>query len=484
MVGTVDQEAIDAVTAKFRRGDLSGARADCNRFFAAVTDPARQAPLRFWLGAIEQRGGALTAAVEQFELALQADRQNPQFLLQLGTVHLHRQDFDRAETCYREAIGLDTRLPLAHYNLGVVLLQRKDLPGAQGAFEAALAYRPNFPEALTNLANVLVALGADDRAAECYQQAIAISPDLANAHHALGLLHRRRSQRDAAMQCFEAAVRHNPEFVDAWLDLAELHYTGGNAQRALAFVDEAQKRDPANEIARFKRAQYSGEQPAQIPHEVVARLFAGMAATFDEHLVQHLDYRTPALLIEELKPWLQEFVDRRGRGPAVLDLGCGTGLFGVAVRPYASALAGVDLSAEMLSKATERGIYDELAMSDLLSHLKTDGGVRELVAATDVLIYTGNLEPLFGCIAARLPVDGVFAFSVESPRDLAVDYRLESTGRYSHHPDYIRRLAASVDLEQFAFSESVIRTEGGVPIRGFLFVLKKRPGPRASSASA
>ena len=104
MVGMADQEAIDAVTEKFRRGDLVGARADCNRFFSTVTDPVRQAPLRFWLGAIEQRGGVLTAAVEQFELALQADGHNPQYLLQLGTVHLQRRDLDRAETCYREAI--------------------------------------------------------------------------------------------------------------------------------------------------------------------------------------------------------------------------------------------------------------------------------------------------------------------------------------------------------------------------------------------
>ena len=63
MAGTADQEAVDAVAEKFRHGDLVGARADCNCFFATVSDSLRQAPLRFWLGAIEQRSGALTAAV-------------------------------------------------------------------------------------------------------------------------------------------------------------------------------------------------------------------------------------------------------------------------------------------------------------------------------------------------------------------------------------------------------------------------------------
>ena len=286
------------------------------------------------------------------------------------------------------------------------------------------------------------------------------------------------------MLCFDTAIRHDPEFVDGWLELAELHYAGGNALRAIACVEEALKHQPANETARFKRAQYRGEQPAQIPHEVVARLYAGMASTFDDDLVEHLDYRTPSLLIEQLKPWLQEFVASGRHGPAVLDLGCGTGLFGVAIRSYASTLAGVDLSAEMLAKAAERGIYDELAKSDFLSYLRTDHAVRELIAASDVLIYTGNLEQLFGCIAARLPIDGVFAFSVESPRDLVADYRLEASGRFSHHPDYIRRIATSLDLEQLTFSESVIRTEAGVPVLGCLFVLRKSVSPRASSASA
>lgn len=476
MVGAADQEAIHAVASKFHRGDLAGARADCGRFFAAVTDATRQAPMRFWLGVIEQRSGALAAAVEQFELARQGDRHNPQILLQLGTVYLQRQDIDRAETCYREAIQLDTRLPLAYYNLGVVLQKKKDLRGAQDAFESALAHRPAFPEALTNLANILVASGDDNRAAQCYQQAVAINPGLANAQHGLGLLHRRGNRRNPAMQCFEAAVRHNPEFVDAWLDLAEAHYTGGDRGRAIACVDEALKHDAANESARFKRAQYSGEQPLEIPNEVVERIYAGMAGTFDEHLVEHLGYRTPALLIEELKPWLQEFIACRGRAPVVLDLGCGTGLFGVAVRPYASHLFGVDLSAEMLAKAAERAIYDGLAKSDVVAYLKASGGASDpidLIAACDVLIYIGSLEKLFGCIAARLPSGGVFALSVESPRDMAVDYRLESTGRYSHHPDYVLRLAASLDLEIFTRTESVIRTEGGAPIRGCLFVLKK-----------
>ena len=98
MLETADQQVIHAVTAKFQRGDLAGARADCAHFLAVVTDPARQAPLRFWLGAIEQRSGALPAAIEQFELALAVNRRKPPWLVQAGLAHFQSKTLERAET--------------------------------------------------------------------------------------------------------------------------------------------------------------------------------------------------------------------------------------------------------------------------------------------------------------------------------------------------------------------------------------------------
>ena len=44
----------------------------------------------------------------------------------------------------------------------------------------------------------------------------------------------------------------------------------------------------------------------------------------------------------------------------VLDAGCGTGLCGPLVAPYARRLAGVDLSEGMLAHAKEKNVYDEL----------------------------------------------------------------------------------------------------------------------------
>jgi predicted TPR repeat methyltransferase len=473
MVGAADQALIEAVTAKFQRGDLAGARADCDRFLHAVADPTRQAPLRFWLGAVEQRSGALPAAVEQFEIAIKTDRRNPLWLVQAGLAHFHLNTIERAEYLYREALRLQPRYPVAHFNLGVLLQRKRNWVGARRAFEAAIAQQPQFAEAHVNLANTLVELTEFDTAEAGYRRALEINPKLANAHHGLGLHYFRKHQHADATRCFEAAIDCDPAHHDAWLDLAECFFLDGNRTRAVACVDHVLAREPNHEIARFKRAQFSGENPSTVPPQLLERLYAGMANTFDEHLTERLGYRIPEMLVAELQPWFGDFTHRHARKPAVLDLGCGTGLFGLAARSFSATLTGVDLSAAMLDRARERGVYDDVVESDLQLFLQRDDRKFDLIAATDVLIYIGQLDPLFALIPAHLSQHGLFAFSTESPPDLTEEFQLEPTGRFAHHNKYIERLAESNGLAVMKRIDTVIRNERNVPLSGHIFILQK-----------
>ena len=67
----------------------------------------------------------------------------------------------------------------------------------------------------------------------------------------------------------------------------------------------------------------------------------------------------------------------------------------------------------------------------------------------------------------------MFAFSTESPSDLAEDFRLESSGRFAHHNDYISRLAKSNGLSIIKRIDTVVRTENAVPLSGHVFILQK-----------
>ena len=64
----------------------------------------------------------------------------------------------------------------------------------------------------------------------------------------------------------------------------------------------------------------------------------------------------------------------------VLDLGCGSGLAGVMIKPRAADLTGVDLSPEMIELARARNIYDRLEVAEITAWLGQD---RQAVRSRD-----------------------------------------------------------------------------------------------------
>jgi SAM-dependent methyltransferase len=89
------------------------------------------------------------------------------------------------------------------------------------------------------------------------------------------------------------------------------------------------------------------------------RLYRDWAATYDADFAQGMDYLMPAHVA-------RAFLAAGGQGP-VLDVGAGTGLVARALRDmgFGGAIDGVDISAEMLARATEKGLYRHLSRADV-----------------------------------------------------------------------------------------------------------------------
>jgi predicted TPR repeat methyltransferase len=148
-----------------------------------------------------------------------------------------------------------------------------------------------------------------------------------------------------------------------------------------------------------------------------------------------------------------------------LDLGCGTGLCGAALRPLAERLEGVDLSGSMVARARERGVYDLVTQSDLTEHLRSAEPGFDLVIAADVFIYVGALEDVFAGVRRVLRPRGRFCFTVELA-DESQPLRLRASLRYAHSRGYIRTLAEQNGFEFSATSEHPIRDDQRTPIPG------------------
>ncbi|CAJ1386509.1 unnamed protein product, partial [Effrenium voratum] len=204
--------------------------------------------------------------------------------------------------------------------------------------------------------------------------------------------------------------------------------------------------------------------------------FDEYADEFEEHLVSVLEYNLPEVLAGRLSRASVRF--RRA-----LDLGCGTGLCGRALRRRAALdrLEGVDLSGGMLKRARERGGYDQLWQRDLLAQLqREEAKAADLLVAADVFIYVGALDQVFREAYRVLEEGGLFVFSTELAHedDTMEDMVKRESGRYAHKRSYIERLAAG-DADQPYFSVEVealpLRIEDDLPLEGELFMLQRLP---------
>lgn len=145
------------------------------------------------------------------------------------------------------------------------------------------------------------------------------------------------------------------------------------AKGPTAFVDEAYHLDNAEDMAAFYRK---------------------WAADYDRQMLEELDYLSPFHIAEKLTQCLGD------KEAAILDVGCGTGLTCrlLAERGY-QRLDGIDLSAEMLAVARERGIYRNLVQGDLNQPLLLD------TASYDGVISSGTFT--HGHVGAK-PLDELF----------------------------------------------------------------------------
>jgi predicted TPR repeat methyltransferase len=191
-----------------------------------------------------------------------------------------------------------------------------------------------------------------------------------------------------------------------------------------------------------------------------------MAPDFDSHLVGNLGYRTPAAL----KALLVDSIEEGHRFRRMLDLGCGTGLAGVALAPFAVERWGVDLSTKMLAQARSRDIYHRLEAAGIDAFLEAAEATFDLIVAADVFVYIGNLKRTFELIRRRLDDGALFLFSTEICDDR--DFVLNPTGRYAHAAPYVEAVARGMGLAVLRCARECLRLEHGQVVMGNCFLLR------------
>jgi predicted TPR repeat methyltransferase len=161
----------------------------------------------------------------------------------------------------------------------------------------------------------------------------------------------------------------------------------------------------------------------------------------------------------------------------VLDAGCGTGLCGPLLAPFARRLVGVDLSAGMLEHARAKNVYDGLHQAELTAFIAGHPQAFDIIVSADTLVYFGALEDTFAVAVQALRPHGILVFTLEEwvTDDPAATYCIRPHGRYNHAAGYVERLLAAHALDVH-IDRGELRMESGLPVAG-LIVRAHKPAP-------
>ena len=364
------------------------------------------------------------------------------------------------------------------------------------------------PGAWNNLGNLLLHVQRFDDAAAAYEASVRHAGDdesAADALNNLATLQRRHGRWSESERAARRAVMLRPDFGDAWYNLSLAlmgqnrvregliansraialwpRQTQGRSQviRALTLLGELAQaaqlyrewlaEEPDNPVVLHMLAATAGGAPPRASDAYVEEVFDAYADSFDASL-ERLHYRAPELVAAEVE---RLFGTPRG-ALAIVDAGCGTGLCGPLLRPWAARLAGCDLSVGMLRRARPRGCYDVLHKAELGHYLATQPAAFDLIVSADTLCYFGDLHEVLGAAAAALRAAGHVVFTVEALAD-GTALKLQPTGRYAHSRGHVLEGLRAAGFDEPHIEAAVSRSEGGRDVAGWLVSAQRGARP-------
>jgi predicted TPR repeat methyltransferase len=348
--------------------------------------------------------------------------------------------------------------------LGVLFHDNGFLDPSIECYEKALNIHPGCAAVHNNMGNTLKDRGDLDNAVKSYGQAIKIAKNNANTHNNLGLALMQKGDLKASIASYSKAIKISPNNSNLYTNMGNAEVSALNINAALKSYRKALQIKPDNAVANHMLAALTGITPDVASKEFVENLFDAYAPSFEESLVNKLQYAVPPALAKVAI----EHQSQKTFG-TVLDLGCGTGLMGLELRGLTQRLEGIDLSSKMLQQAKSKKIYDRLIHGDFIEFLTSAELNFNYYFAADVFIYIGNLFKIFSLIKDRNKEGGKLIFSTEhSEKD---GFFLEQSGRYSHSKSYIQAICEELDYKVIHYSLIDLRKEREKVISGGIYLL-------------
>jgi len=205
-----------------------------------MTSPSNELKQR---GIISYGEGLLDEAIANWKAALQADSDDWEIMVYLGSALKETGDIEAAADYYRQVLTRQPDLAEVHYNLGNIYQTQGQLQAAAECYLRALNIKPEFAFAAYNLGNIYRDQGRLQDAVDCYKQSILLAPEHAPSYNNLGNALKHQGQLELAMQCYQAALIKQPDYRDAMYNLGNVLFEQQDFAGALPWFDQAEIRD-------------------------------------------------------------------------------------------------------------------------------------------------------------------------------------------------------------------------------------------------
>jgi predicted TPR repeat methyltransferase len=351
----------------------------------------------------------------------------------------------------------------SHWHNLALVRTRAGLAADRGHQRRAVLLTPSEPKYLNNL----LASESGELTGRLNFWLLSLAPDHARALADRAFHYLTAAKVELALRAARRAQVVEPGLAAAAGRVAQAALAVGRVDEARAYYQRSIWLDPSDRVGVGRDLARVGaiETKQAMTPAFVAGVFDSYASNFDSHLTGTLRYVGPEVLARMLEALSV------GRSERAMDLGCGSGLSGLALRPFANHIVGVDLSARMLKLAEERDVYDRLYQDEIVAWLERSEGRFGIAMAADVTSYIGDLAPFFHAIANALEDGGLLAMTVHEQS--AGTFGIVDGETYSHSEIYVQHVAAAAGLKIERRERGAMREEKKQPLATLFLVLRK-----------
>ena len=454
--------------------------------------------------------GDKEAAVAYYLEAYRTNHNSEAAALNLSTTYYELKDFDHAREYAHKVLNLNKKNIAAWQNLANIAFCNTEYEEALQYYQKMYDLNNNSYIAMINLANTYYYLGKYVMALDFAKRSMTRHPSSTTAYilagNSLNSMGKYEKAIDMYLRAFELdntnlemlnslsdAYRSNNDWENcilfAWRYIKNLAqptnaahlnfgyllyecYSEKSTDLAKKYAQKWLKFFPDNKITQhLGLALTNGKAMQNSDADFIRETFNSFAPEFETTLTD-LEYQAPKLIMEALEKNLKKSIFKKYHIP---DLGCGTGLCGQAIKPFASSrgLIGVDLSDKMLEIAEQKEVYAQLICDDICHYMENSEYFFHIMTAADVLTYFGDLTKVFVRIWRSLTPDGLFVFTFSENDFNNEDFFMAPSGRFVHSYSYVEKVLKSVGFKIISAEKHILRNEAEIPVYGYVIVARK-----------